>query len=298
MADSRKVWAVGPACISSLPKTIRKTLASLEMAGRSTDSLRERVHYLRYAFGEHPQRKESTSQTGPVWQYWHSGYEGAPETIQKCFDSVARWTNGRERILVTEKTVLEYASFPPWVLEKRRSMGQTHFSDLLRVNLLKEHGGTWVDASVYLSGRIDDLTCNPFFAFTRPNDPFLLSNWFMHASKGHFIPTLMAAMLLNYWQSEDRIRDYYLFHYIFEVAFTTNAQFRGKWLGTPVRWHDHPHWLQTNFGRQPGVGELQAAITATAVHKLSYKFDEPTIALLSNCIERVNELLTPSNLIS
>lgn len=287
MNETRSIPHFGLACIPLLPRAAIATLATREMSKRSSEALQERVYYLQYAKKTGAIAAPPTHELGPVWQYWHSGYDKAPKIIQQCFDSVAKWTHGRERILITDETLADYVNLPQCFIDKRENMGATHFSDILRVNLLKDHGGTWVDASVFMSGAVNELTSLPYFSFSRNNDPFLLSSWFMHSSRGHIIPDALAGMLAAYWENQEILRDYFAFHYLFEVAVTTNSKFRSAWLNTPVKWADTPHWLQLNFYRKPDRDALREAMTNTSVHKLSYKFDAPTLAVLTDCLNSI-----------
>lgn len=59
----------------------------------------------------------------------------------------------RELIEITEANLSQYVELPDFVWERYRAgrLSMAHLSDLIRVNLLIRYGGTWVDATVFLS---------------------------------------------------------------------------------------------------------------------------------------------------
>lgn len=82
------------------------------------------------------------------------GMENAPALVQKCYESLKINLKDREIILITAQNRKEYAILPDYIEEKYRKgiITHTHFSDLLRVELLCKYGGTWIDSTVYCSG--------------------------------------------------------------------------------------------------------------------------------------------------
>lgn len=260
------------------------------MRRRSPSELQARASYLDFARRIDPNNRVNPPTSGPIWQYWNSGRDTAPDIVRQCFDSVVRWTSGREHHVLSAATVADFIELPPWITKKIDSIGQTHFSDILRAYLLSSRGGTWIDATVFISGPIDHLINVPYFAFSRPNDPYLLSSWFMHSSQGHPIPLALAEMLSLYWEERDSLQDYFTIHYMFECGLTLHRELRSAWLQAPLHWADKPHWLQLNFGASPPDETLQEILKNTSVHKLTWKFDREYTTILLKCLDRVQSL--------
>ena len=53
----------------------------------------------------------------------------------------------REIVLITQDNLFNYVQFPDYILKKWEAgvITNTHFSDLLRLELLIKYGGTWSD---------------------------------------------------------------------------------------------------------------------------------------------------------
>ena len=76
-----------------------------------------------------------------------------PPVVRSCYKSVLKNAEKHPVILITENNITEYVDIPQYIYEKIREkkMTLTHFSDILRENLLYKHGGIWMDATIYMT---------------------------------------------------------------------------------------------------------------------------------------------------
>ncbi len=262
------------------------------MSSRSEKELASRVSFLLCAKKIRPARGIGRRTADlPIWQYWHEGQASAPPVIKRCLGSVSRWSGDRRVTILDQENLSRHVELPRQVLANVERMGQTHFSDIVRTHLLTQHGGTWLDASVYLTGPlqavVDDL---PFFVFSRPNDPFVLSSWLMHAWNGHPLPTALAQMLATYWAENDRLRDYFTIHFMFEAAISLHPQLKTLWLGMPRRMADAPHRLQFSLDEELSDAVLGEIVAGSHVHKLTYKLSTDRSQKLLRLIERADHM--------
>ncbi len=76
-------------------------------------------------------------------------------------------------------------------------------SDIIRVNLLNQHGGIWVDATCYcmkpINSWLNKYMKNGFFAFSNPSRDRLISSWFMASEPNNIITREFAKIVNNYW---------------------------------------------------------------------------------------------------
>lgn len=119
--------------------------------------------YARFLKSYRPFRNEAHEYSNIIWWCWLQGEESAPPLCKACLESLRKNLPEKKIIVVTEGNFTDYAEFPPFIMKKYRKgiISRTHFSDLLRLELLLRHGGTWIDATVYCTG-------NPGYAFNRP----------------------------------------------------------------------------------------------------------------------------------
>ncbi len=81
---------------------------------------------------------------------WLQGEESAPPLIKACINSIRKHIPNRKIQIITESNYGNYVHLPEHILQKFREgkISYAHFSDLIRISLLCEFGGTWCDATV------------------------------------------------------------------------------------------------------------------------------------------------------
>lgn len=163
---------------------------------------------------------------GPVWLCWWQGEEKAPDLVKACVSSVRRQVQDRPVVVLTEENYREYAAIPRWMEEKflRGVISATHFSDILRLYLLAEHGGIWLDATVFCTGRPDGWD-QPLWTVKRPGyahgSPAVgrFATYAMGCDGEHrWIFALLRDLLLSYWESHDHLMDYLVLDYLMVLA--------------------------------------------------------------------------------
>lgn len=215
-----------------------------------------------------------------VWIFWWQGIEQAPLIVQRCYDSVREHLSDWEITLVTKDNFRTYASFPDHILKKLEN-GQitlTHFSDLLRLELLINHGGWWLDATVFCTGA--DIPCSiqkaDLFVF-RPLKPgadgksTVLSSWLMYAKTNNKILMATRHLLYKYWEKNRSLVDYFLIHQFFSIAFKRYPEEAKK---IPPFCNSVPHILLLHLFDDYDEQYWNDLKRMTCFHKLSYKFEK------------------------
>lgn len=100
----------------------------------------------------------------PIWLFWNTGLDKAPEIVRTCYQSVKKYA-GRQVVLLTEKNVQNYINMPDYLNEKLKSgvLPLAIYTDLMRVALLEHYGGTWMDATILLTDEIPQEILNSDF---------------------------------------------------------------------------------------------------------------------------------------
>lgn len=214
-----------------------------------------------------------------VWFCWLQGIQQAPKLVQKCYESLQTNLVGKNIVLLTEDNYRQYVTFPKHVQDKIDSgvITKTHFSDLLRLELLINHGGTWIDATVYCSG-------NQYPSFMFDSDLFMfqnlkpgldghatrISSWFMSSCTNHPILLLTRALLYKYWETNNSLVDYFLLHDFLELAIEAYPQLWNKVI--PFS-NATPHILLLRLFENYDDLLWSNLKSQCAIHKLTYKFD-------------------------
>lgn len=254
--------------------TMDKATKDLIHQGRS-------YHYLKAKYGHvFADYEEPVGQVPKViWICWLQGIEQAPRTVQLCYESVKKWAGKEFEIRVlTAENMLAYVTLPGEIITKYRSgrIPFAQFSDILRVSLLAEHGGIWMDATVMMTGEMPNyVTDGALFMYRgswlQPGKT-VASNWFLASVKGHPIMQNMRAVLIDYWQHENYLRDYYIFHILLKVLVETNEQSRCLFEAMPYIQNVDVHTMMFRAGKEPYSEALKADILSRShIHKLSHK---------------------------
>ncbi|MBE5943308.1 MAG: capsular biosynthesis protein [Lachnospiraceae bacterium] len=215
-----------------------------------------------------------------VWVCWFQGIEQAPYIVKKCYQSLQDNLKDKEIILLTDDNYRDYVTFPNHVQEKidKGYISKTHMSDLLRLELLANYGGTWIDATVFLSGDNypDYIFDSDLFLFQdlKPGldgHPTCISSWFMTATTNNPIILLTRDLLYEYWRKNKSLIDYFLVHDMFQLAIETYPE---EWDKNMPFSNSLPHILLLRMFDKYEEKTWEAIKNQTAVHKMTYKFDE------------------------
>jgi len=186
-------------------------------------------------------QKEITIETPEtVWQFWDNpAGRTTPEIVKSSLESVDRFKGNLYHRVLENATFEDYSDLPGYILDKfkKGQIGYTHFSDLLRLNLLKNHGGIWLDATGYMTDFVPTYILDEdFFVFLtghRTKFPYsFMQNCFIRAKKGSYLCDAWYQMCIEFWKNESKAIDYFQHQLIFKTL--TSHQLKAKKLFTKM----------------------------------------------------------------
>lgn len=83
-----------------------------------------------------------------IWQYWDK--DPKPKIVNLCMKSLSELC-GYNRIVLNDENILNYFVPSEIINQKKGYITKTHFSDILRVNLLYRYGGAWLDSTIFIT---------------------------------------------------------------------------------------------------------------------------------------------------
>ena len=224
-------------------------------------------------------QKEKGKNPSIIWFCWLQGIDNAPEIVKACYRSLKR-IKDYEVKLVTNENLDSLVTIPAFIIEKYRKgiIGNAHFADILRLELLIKYGGTWIDSTVLCtSDTIPDYLMRSDLFVYRILKPGLdghsvsASNWFISASNNNPILVLTRNLLYKYWSENNGLIDYYIFHYFLEISMEAYPKLTQC---IPPVSSETPHILLLRLLDQYNEDIYQSIINQSCFHKLSYKYDE------------------------
>ena len=182
----------------------------------------------------------------PIWVFWWNGEENMPQIVKTCYETLKHYSNEHPVHFLTKDNYKDYAYVPDYIIKKvnKNYYSLTHLSDVLRISLLYEHGGLWLDMTVLLTKPIQPLPeiCN-HLGFWVPKDDgeiiktcFGAKNWIIregrwltfcyYTTKNNLLPDYVRALFFAYIKKYNKLIEYFCFDYFTAIAYDTNADVR------------------------------------------------------------------------
>lgn len=125
-----------------------------------------------------------------IWTYWND--DSIPEFIQKCIDTWRRENPGYEINIITDTNLERYVGWKEARDLKESPLNESpqRMSDLVRLSVLKKHGGIWLDASIICYESLewvhaeDESKCIVYSIPELAATP-LIESWFIACSPEH-----------------------------------------------------------------------------------------------------------------
>lgn len=218
-----------------------------------------------------------------IWVCWLQGEEHAPQLVKHCLSSIRRNAGDYEVQLITNNNLESFVDIPPYIKSKleKRQMQFATYSDYIRIALLEKYGGIWTDATTFFtSGIPKEITSAPLFCFQKSclsQSPILMSSWFLVADANNRIIQMTKYLFEQYWQRENHLCNYYLFHLLFSLVAEYDQENRQCWQNMPYVSNVYPHVLMSELFDSYDENKFQEACRNSFVHKLSYKFEDQAL---------------------
>lgn len=229
-----------------------------------------------YAF----ENKCNTAKT--IWVCWFQGEDAMPELVKMCYNNLKKQIKDPDikLILLTYENIDKYVDIPSIITEKYKngSISNAHYSDILRIKLLRKHGGCWIDSTIFVTAEFKrNLFDHNFFTLKMPADKCpkepclgLWSGFFLIAKNNLPLFCIIDECLDRYWQTHDEIIDYIFIDYLMLLAYHNNSIVRS--IMDSVPYNNEQVWLLWDNLEKPYDAKLFDEIrTKGQFYKLSYQ---------------------------
>lgn len=164
-----------------------------------------------------------------IWVCWLQGEANMPDIVRTCYNSVKANADGREVVLITSDNVEKYISIPKFIKDKVNNgkMSRTHLADYIRISLLNNYGGLWIDATVLVTDKIN-IDCKlPFFSIKQKPDiihfvsQYRWAVWILGCSPqiGKILFDCLENLFKDYLKKHSFFIDFFLFDYFLAVMY-------------------------------------------------------------------------------
>jgi len=231
-----------------------------------------------------------------IFVYWNQGFDKCPPIIKKCVESIEYYNSNWNIIKLDDNNLSEYIDILQLIPNiKEKNITSTSMSDIIRLCLLKKHGGIWCDATVFCVKPFDEwlneYIKNGFFVFEQKHYT-MMSSWFIYADKDNYMITKWLDSAIDYidkaqkigihhnaintlkeWNNGDKFNNHYFWvHYLFTDNYKSDVIFKNHWDKVLKLSGVSPHHIQ-HIGFNTLITErIKNEIINTApLYKLSYR---------------------------
>jgi len=189
------------------------------------------------------------------------------------------------------ENIFDYLKIPEILIKRLedKKMGYAHFTDIVRLALLKYYGGVWLDATVILTDFLPQKYFNMdyfvyqrddffnekekwekidsiYFSWDKRNKVRFLSSIIFSKKENKVISTLLD-MLVIFWNYNDKIPNYFFF----QILYTQLIEKYYKKNQCTVISDTLPHELFIKLFQKYDEKEYNKIKNKISIHKLSFK---------------------------
>ena len=230
-----------------------------------------------------------------IWQFWGQGwdFEKLPDVVKISYKSVEKYKKDYEIIHLDMNNINDYLEIPAYILKKveNKKMGFAHFTDIIRLALLYNYGGVWIDATILLTDYLpQEYFEMDYFMFQRDDnlenkkdwedyDDFYFSwnnemkvrvlNSIIFAKKNNEIIKTLLDMLLIFWKHNDLVPNYFFFQVLYTELIENYYKKKQCKIVSDTLTHELIRVWFDKFSQE----KLDEITKRNNVHKLTYKID-------------------------
>ena len=176
-----------------------------------------------------------------IWILWLQGWDNTYWLIKQV-DQSWEINNPDWKIeYVTLENLRDYVTDIDYIYDTNKKISPPSKSDIIRLSLLKNHGGVWADATMLCmqplnSWVFDAILPSDFWMYNGnganmgPNGP---ASWFIASVKNSYIISKWKNKTDEYWNKNDSITNGFWMDQLFRELYESDQKFKDKWDNVP-----------------------------------------------------------------
>lgn len=223
-----------------------------------------------------------------IWTMWWQGETDAPELVKACIASMRKYGKGHPVIVIDKNNYTKYIQLPTFIVKKYNNgkldktqlqkcvLGNTHLSDIIRLNLLYLYGGVWADASIMFTNYINDNLFSDQWSTLGQDDEWYIgrgkwSTFFMGCQAGNLLIQFVYEMLIEYWKNKNYYVNYLMFDYIIDIAYKENSEIKNM-IDTVGTQNKKCLTINRNYYKKVNIQVFEKLLESQQFHKLSWRW--------------------------
>ena len=224
-------------------------------------------------------RRVCESEPYPVWVCWFQGKENMPEIVKMCYDSLLKNADSHKVNLITENNYTEFVDIPEYICEKHRKgiITNTHFSDILRMSLLSQYGGLYVDATIFISKKLPSFEGISFWTGKWTDGCEYVkrtrhTGFLLYCLPNNILGCFVKECFNKYWLENKKLLVYLILDVFINLAYEKISVIRDLIDNVPAArrgMFDLYSMLNSEYNKE----EYESLCKEISFHKLTYKED-------------------------
>lgn len=213
-----------------------------------------------------------------IWICWFQGESQMPDIVRMCLESVRKYSNGHEVIVITSDNFRDYVTLPDAIVMSYEAgdIKPAHFSDIIRVNLLVQQGGLWLDSTMYLTAPIDNsIFERQFYSIHTKEEGYYVSRcrWAVFAmgcDRYNRLFLLLSKAFSQYLESSGIFVDYFMFDQLIDMLVQEDPEVAYMIESVPMN-NPEVHSLNPMLEQDYDEEAYRKICVSTSMFKLSYR---------------------------
>ena len=191
----------------------------------------------------------------PIWVFWWQGEEQMPDLIKACHRSKINCSNNHPVVFIDKNNLHEYITIPEYIWEQFKigKLKIQHLADIIRVRLIKEYGGLWLDGSIYCGRVIPNEVYNlPLYSLKKEDGTlrFVSNNkwttFLIGGQKNNLLCCFLDEFFMEYCKTGVPFIDYFMFDCAIAMAYKNIPSIRDSIDAIPYYYDDY-YWISKHI---------------------------------------------------
>jgi len=177
-----------------------------------------------------------------IWLLWFQGWNNAP-FLQKIVAKSWEIHNPGWKIEYLDMNNLkDYINDIDYIYDQTKNISYQAKSDIIRLSLLKNHGGVWADSTFLCLQPLDNwvedaIKPSGFWMYHGGGGGMDVKNgpasWFILSLKESYIIKKWKEACDNYWNTNNFTNNYFWMDELFKILYETDEEFKNNWNNVP-----------------------------------------------------------------
>lgn len=184
-----------------------------------------------------------------IWLLWLQGWDNAPWLVKQVSESWEINNPDWNIEYVTLDNLYKYVNDIDYIYDKTKEIGPQHKADIIRLSLLKNHGGVWADATMLCMQPLNvwvEEAVKPSglwmyhghgAGMSCENGPAI---WLIASEKNSVMIKKWKNACDEYWNNRSKADSYYWLDGLFRKLFESDVEFKDKWAFAPHLYCEFP----------------------------------------------------------